>query len=63
MRCPECEAENCTRIEIHLKDEHTVQFFSCRRCEAKWWENDEGTIALDDFLTMAAQGGSRSEGS
>ena len=56
MRCPECKGEDCTRIEIHLKEEHTVQFFSCRRCEAKWWENEGSTVALDDVLNLAAEG-------
>lgn len=55
MECPQCGGKNCTEIEIHLRDEETVQFFSCRRCEAKWWERQGETIALDEVLYLAAK--------
>ncbi|MDQ3962805.1 MAG: hypothetical protein M3277_02680 [Actinomycetota bacterium] len=55
MRCPQCKATDCTEIELNLTDEQSVQFFSCRRCEAKWWERAGDTIALDEVLTIAAQ--------
>lgn len=55
MECPQCRGTECTQIELHLTDEATVQFFSCRRCEARWWEREGDTIALDDVLTLAAQ--------
>ncbi len=54
MRCPKCQGEDCLQIEINLQDE-TVQFSSCRHCEAKWWEHDGGTIDLSDVLTLAAR--------
>jgi hypothetical protein len=41
-------------IEINLQDE-TVQFSSCRHCEAKWWEHEGGSIDLSDVLTLAAK--------
>ena len=52
--CPECNGRDCARIEIHLKEDHTVEFFSCRTCEAKWWEEEGTTIALDDVLDLAS---------
>lgn len=55
MQCPQCQGKDCIQIEIRLKEEDSIQFFSCRRCEAKWWERDGDTIALDDVLNMAAQ--------
>ena len=55
MKCPECGVEDTTAIEIHLKEDETVQFYSCRRCEARWWERDGDTIALDEVLTIAAK--------
>lgn len=55
MKCRFCGGEDCTQIEIHLREEDSVQFFSCRRCESKWWERDGGTIALDEVLTLAAK--------
>lgn len=54
MNCPQCQGEDCIQIEIRLKEADSVQFFSCRRCEHKWWERDGGTIALDEVLTLAA---------
>lgn len=60
MECPSCRGEDCVRIEIRLKgDEDTVRFFSCRRCETKWWERDGDTIALDEVLDLTAQHQSR----
>ena len=55
MRCPQCAGEDCIHIEISLKGDENVEFYSCRRCEAKWWQRDGGSIALDDVLTLAAQ--------
>ena len=55
MQCPQCKGTDCTEIELNLTDEQSVQFFSCRRCEAKWWEREGDTIALDEVLTIAAK--------
>ena len=55
MECPQCHGTECTQIELHLTDEQTVEFFSCRRCEARWWQREGDTIALDEVLTIAAQ--------
>lgn len=59
MLCPQCGGEDCIHIEIHLTGEDTVQFFSCRSCEARWWERDGDTVALDEVLSMAARRQSR----
>ena len=56
MRCPHCGGEDCIQIEIHLQTEDTVQFCSCRRCESKWWEREDGNaISLDEVLGLASQ--------
>jgi predicted nucleic-acid-binding Zn-ribbon protein len=55
MICPRCGGEDYIQIEIRLKGDETVEFFSCRRCESKWWERDGGTIALDEVLDLTAQ--------
>jgi transposase-like protein len=59
MRCPQCHGEDCVHIEINLKGEDTIQFFSCRRCEAKWWERNGDTIALDEVLDLTARSEAR----
>ena len=53
MICPHCMGEDCTQIEIHLREEDSVRFFSCRRCEAKWWEHAGDTLALGEVLDLA----------
>ena len=55
MECPQCHAKDCTEIQLNLTGDETVEFFSCRRCEAKWWEREGDTIALDEVLTLAAR--------
>lgn len=55
MTCPQCHDGDCIEIEIHLNDQDTVQFFSCRRCEFKWWEKEGDTIALDELLNRASK--------
>ncbi len=55
MICPECHGRDCIQIAIRLHDADNVQFRSCRRCEAKWWENESGRVALDEVLGLAAK--------
>jgi transposase-like protein len=59
MRCPSCEDEDCIHIEINLNTDERLQFYSCRRCEAKWWERDGDTIELDEVLTLTAESEAR----
>jgi hypothetical protein len=54
VKCPECSGTDCIEIEINLKEENTVRFMSCRRCEAKWWQREGNAIALDEVLNLAA---------
>jgi hypothetical protein len=54
IECPQCGGKDCTHIVINLKED-SVQFYSCRVCEAKWWEHGGDTIALDEVLNLAAQ--------
>ena len=53
VKCPQCTGSDCIEIEINLKQENTVRFMSCRRCEAKWWQREGATIALDEVLNLA----------
>ena len=56
MNCPHCGGEDCIQIEINLETEDTVLFCSCRRCESKWWEREDGVaIGLDEVLDLASQ--------
>ncbi len=55
MRCPRCDGEDCIEIDIGLEDKDSVQFFSCRKCEQKWWKHEGGTVNLDEVLDLAAR--------
>jgi hypothetical protein len=54
MKCRQCTKENTTEIEIQLKSEEKVRFFSCRFCEFKWWKYEGEPIALDRVLSLTA---------
>lgn len=53
MQCPRCKSDDFTEIDIEVKVENSVKFFSCRLCEKKWWERNGDFIALDEVLTLA----------
>ncbi len=55
MDCPHCVGTNTTKIEIRLKGDESVRFFSCRTCEHKWWKYESDDIALPDVLTLTAE--------
>ncbi len=57
MKCPERGHVEFTEIEISLKDKDSVRFFSCRNCEAKWWEREGEPIELDEVLNLTAGNG------
>ena len=59
MRCSQCDGEDCIHIEIRLSGDDSVQFYSCRLCETKWWEHQGDTVALDEVLTLAGDGNLR----
>jgi len=59
MDCPQCGSSDSTNIVINLKADDNVQFYSCRKCEARWWEHRGDTIALDEVLNLAARADSR----
>ncbi|MGH2749767.1 MAG: hypothetical protein ACRDK3_02655 [Actinomycetota bacterium] len=55
MNCPDCQGHDCIHIEIRLAEAEKVQFFSCRKCESKWWENAGGPVALEQVLGLAGR--------
>jgi hypothetical protein len=55
MQCPQCAGADFTRIHMAVKADASLEFYSCRMCERKWWERDGGSIALDDVLVLATR--------
>ncbi len=52
MDCPQCHAHDVIEIKHRLPDGTEVQFFSCHRCEEKWWDHDGDPIDLGQILDM-----------
>jgi hypothetical protein len=52
MNCPQCGITDVIEIQHTLPDETEVVFFSCHRCEEKWWDRSGETLDLRDVLDM-----------
>ena len=62
MDCPKCHAKDCTEIHLNPTGEETIEFYSCRVCEAKWWEREGDAIELDQVLDLASKKGPTKRG-
>jgi transposase-like protein len=52
MNCPQCGVTDVIEIKHKLPDGIEVQFFSCHRCEEKWWDRDGKQIDLRQVLDI-----------
>jgi transcription elongation factor Elf1 len=52
MHCPRCNQERFTTLTFDLDGGDTIDFYSCRNCEEKWWERDGNVIVLDEIFTL-----------
>lgn len=52
MDCPQCHAQDVIEIKHKLPDGTEVHFFSCHRCEEKWWDRDGATVELGQILDI-----------
>lgn len=54
LECPRCAAPDVTNINHTLEGAETLSFYSCHRCEHRWWSNQDGqAVALPDVLELA----------
>lgn len=53
MRCPVCAAADVIQIEQKLPDGTEVTFFSCHKCEEKWWDRAGEALSLAQVLELA----------
>ena len=53
MQCPQCASTDVIEIKQKLADTTEVTFFSCHRCEEKWWDRDGEFIDLREVLELA----------
>lgn len=57
MDCPQCHAPDVIEIKHTLPDETEVVFFSCHRCEEKWWDHGGDQLELGQILEMVRKTG------
>ncbi len=52
MDCPQCGVVDVIEIKHRLPDGSEVQFFSCHKCEEKWWDRSGDQINLTQVLEL-----------
>lgn len=53
LRCMSCGQDSVIQIELTLPDGTEVEFFSCHRCESRWWSRDGEAMGLDAVVDLA----------
>ncbi len=53
MHCPKCGARDVIEIQQKLPDQTEVDFYSCYKCEEKWWDKDGRPVSLSEVLDLA----------
>ena len=51
MQCPQCGAEDVIEIKNRI-DDIEIDFFSCHRCEEKWWDKSGKSVSLREVLEI-----------
>ena len=52
MDCPQCGISDVIEIKHVLPDGSEVQFFSCHKCEEKWWDKSGEQMNLRQVLDL-----------
>lgn len=52
MDCPQCGARDVIEIDHRLPDGVQLYFFSCPRCEEKWWDREGEQVTLQEVLEL-----------
>ena len=53
LECPRCGSRNVININLSLEKGDRVSFYSCHRCDKRWWHKDGEPVDLPDVLDMA----------
>ncbi len=53
MDCPQCGAKDVIEIKHRLADHVELYFFSCHRCEERWWDRNGQKLQLTEVLELA----------
>lgn len=57
MDCPTCGARDVIEIKQRLPESVELYFFSCHRCDERWWDRDGETLELLEVLDLARKTG------
>lgn len=53
LSCPRCGAKDVININLSLEKGDRVAFYSCHRCEKRWWNKEGEAVGLDGVLDAA----------
>lgn len=53
LSCPRCGAKDVININLTLEKGERVAFYSCHRCEKRWWDKEGEAVGLDGVLDAA----------
>jgi len=53
LECPRCGSRDVININLALEQGDCVAFYSCHRCDKRWWHKDGAPVDLPDVLEMA----------
>lgn len=53
LECPRCGSKDVININLSLAQGDRVAFYSCHRCDKRWWHKDGAPVDLPEVLEMA----------
>ena len=53
LECPRCGSRDVININLSLEHGDRVAFYSCHRCDKRWWHKDGAPVDLPEVLEMA----------
>jgi transposase-like protein len=53
LECPRCGSRDVININLSLERGDRVSFYSCHRCDRRWWYKDGEPVDLPEVLEMA----------
>jgi len=55
LECPTCGSKDVININLSMEAGERVAFYSCHRCEKRWWHKDGHDVTLPSVLDMASR--------
>jgi transposase-like protein len=51
--CPNCGSRDVININLAVEQGERVSFYSCHKCEKRWWHKDGKDLPLPSVLELA----------